>query len=611
MDHSPYQSLSRENREIRLFDLLPGKDGDPITGRLKVISLDRKPKFDAVSYVWGPKDPQTAISLGGDHSLPIGPNLHLALSDLRRRWRPLTLWVDALCINQQDDVEKSHQVPMMSSIYRAARMTRAWIDHEVDPKSPALRALPWLVEKHFSPEEAAPKAIPSRSNAIKGHLRMRQEVESHDWEFWKPVTDILKNEYWSRLWIQQELLVPRDVQFHIRKTQIAGRHLFRLRDNLLMSFYYGEYTSGADHPGRWIKRGYTTYFSRNDSEVKRIRHYESDTPLIYLVHESEEYKASNPRDMVYGCLALANPSEVSTLRVDYTLPLSQVYADVVRNHLIHCKRLDFMLFACFKPGGDYPTWLPTAERTFFFQVTMVFEHLDLDWIGVPGSVSDDGRRLEVQAFRLDTVTHASRKGLAGPALVKESLQGIRDCYLSLHPGATEGDIWSSKHLLGILKWVLPHGQGGFPLEALDGAIGELLDLTKNDQYAELNWDAALALLASRPSASEVLVRALGNLRLQMDWQLPVATCDGRLGLVGCTNPEVSPRPTDQIWLLAGCSQSVVLREQELNPGQFILIGTVFFAEFMDMYNTEVWKWFQRRVLAGDTLEDFTQRIVLV
>ena len=614
MEHSPYQPLSRENREIRVFDLFPGKGKDAVTGRLRVVSLKEKPKFDCLSYVWGASKPQTTISLEGGYSLSIGPNLHLALSDIRRKWRLLTLWVDALCINQQDDQEKAYQVPMMSQLYREARLTRAWLNYEVDPKCPALRALPWLAEEDIYPEDNAPTVSKNRANTTKRLLGMLEGLESHDWDFWKPATDIFKNEYWSRLWIQQELIVSGDVQFHLRQCPIAGRHLFRLRDNLLRSFTYAEYACGADHPGRWLNRGYLEYLSRNVPDLQRIRRGESTTPFVFVVTRSHGFRASNPLDLVYGCLALAHPSERGALRVDYSLPPPQVYADVVRNHLRHWKNVDFVLFSSFgsfKPRPELPTWLPTPERQLFYEVNLDVGTVDLDWLGIPASVSDDGRCLEVKACQLDTVAHSPRKGCVDAASVVESMQAIRDCYLELHPGATDADVWTSKGLVGIVQWPLPHGGDADPLQGLDGAARELLEAARHDPPGELGWDAALTWAAGRPGADGDVVRALGNLRLHLDWQLPVATRRGRLGLVGCASPAVPPRPADQIWLVAGCSQPVVLRARESAPGQFRLVGTVFFAEFMGKYNTEVWQWFQRRVLAGETLEDFTQRIVLV
>ncbi|KAK7955243.1 hypothetical protein PG988_015937 [Apiospora saccharicola] len=498
MAQSPYQPLNREDREIRLFDLFPGKDGDPITGRLRVVSLNRKPRFDCLSYVWG-----------------------------------------------------------------------------FDRNKPEV-----------------------------------EELESHDRNFWKPATDILQKDYWSRVWIQQELVVSHEVRFHIRNVEITGRHLLRLRDNLVMSAVFANKT-GADHPGNGIECGYTTFLSRISDRLVRAKRNKSNTPLIFLATKPIGLQASDPRDAIYGCLALANPSEINTLRVDYCLPLTQVYGDVIRNHLLYWKNLDFMSFRSRYSCAEYPTWLPMPERYISFEVCLRSEPLELDWLGIPASVSHDGLRLEVKACQLDTVTHISRKTAPGDAPIADDLQEILEYHHELHDDTIEGEVWASPSLSEILKWDMPLGFGLLPYEGVEKAIVDLLEVAKNDQHGELDWYAALTSMINSPTVNEKLSNALQSVLLSIRWHLPIATHHGRLGLVSCTNPEVTPLPTDQIWLVAGCSQPVVLREQGPGTGQFSLIGTALFAEFINADNTAVHDWFQDRISRGEALEDFTQRIDLV
>ncbi|KAK8017792.1 hypothetical protein PG993_014118 [Apiospora rasikravindrae] len=606
---SLYQPLNRETNEIRIFDLSPGKAGDPITGRLRVVSLNRKPRFDALSYVWGAPEPQTVITLRGGHSVSIGPNLHLALSDLRRRWRPLKLWADALCINQQDDEEKGHQVPLMSRIFREARMMRAWLNQEIDAKCPALRALRWLVENSLYKREV--RATPCWSNTIKRRLHMLQEVESHDWNFWKPVTDILENKYWFRLWIQQELIISSNVRFHIRKTEIAGRHLLRLHDKLLLSWLY-ESVLDADHPGQRLPEGYTLALLGGNQLVDGIKNFNSIIPLIFFVSKSIGLETTKLPDLVYGCLALANSSEISTLRVDYALPISQVYTDVIRNHLVYWKNLDFMLFSSSRDCEEYPTWLPVPDRLPDFEVVMWGKRLELDWLGIPASVSDDGLSLGVQACQLDKVAHTSSFTPSARGVpMAADLQAVSECYLKIHPDSMEGEVWSAECLVDILKWPFSIGIGYDPIEGVQKALWGLLEVAKSGQHAELDWDRALEALARTPAADKEFITALRQIVPHLCAQIPMATHYGRLGLVGCTNPDVTPRETDQVWLVAGCSQPVVLREQDSSPGHFSVIGIAKFAEFIDQHNTRVTGWFQDRISRGEAPEDFTQRIVLV
>lgn len=40
------------------------------------------------------------------------------------------IWVDALCINQEDDRERAGQVKIMGSIYQRARLVKVWLGKE-------------------------------------------------------------------------------------------------------------------------------------------------------------------------------------------------------------------------------------------------------------------------------------------------------------------------------------------------------------------------------------------------------------------------------------------------------------------------------------------------
>jgi hypothetical protein len=110
------------------------------------------PKYEALSYMWGsPKDPQTAYiemqSLPSSHSMGTGPNhatfsigqnLASALRYLRYKDRTRTLWIDAVCINQADIVERNEQVKRMANIYKLAQRVVAWLGTETENSNHAM-----------------------------------------------------------------------------------------------------------------------------------------------------------------------------------------------------------------------------------------------------------------------------------------------------------------------------------------------------------------------------------------------------------------------------------------------------------------------------------------
>lgn len=75
--------------------------------------------FDALSYVWGQYSGSSHIECDKS-TLGISRSLEIALSSLRYERGQRHLWVDQICINQSDEVEKEQQIPLMAQIYSKA-----------------------------------------------------------------------------------------------------------------------------------------------------------------------------------------------------------------------------------------------------------------------------------------------------------------------------------------------------------------------------------------------------------------------------------------------------------------------------------------------------------
>jgi hypothetical protein len=120
-----YSSLAADNVQIRLVDLKPGDYEDPIRLYLRTVTLDSLVEYDALSYCWG-AEMSPHRSLVDGITIQLTESLDMGLRRLRQRGY-CTLWVDALCINQQDVKERNHQVQHMSSIYGIARHVLIWL----------------------------------------------------------------------------------------------------------------------------------------------------------------------------------------------------------------------------------------------------------------------------------------------------------------------------------------------------------------------------------------------------------------------------------------------------------------------------------------------------
>lgn len=124
MSQYQYSPLLPGPGSIRLLRLMPHEDDTaPIECQLFNYSLKQSSKgahlYEALSYVWGGLDKTLPISIG-EHNFDVTGNLHVALSHLRDRSIERIIWVDAICINQKDLQERSHQVQFMASIYAKA-----------------------------------------------------------------------------------------------------------------------------------------------------------------------------------------------------------------------------------------------------------------------------------------------------------------------------------------------------------------------------------------------------------------------------------------------------------------------------------------------------------
>lgn len=130
--HYTYEPLTTQEDSgpaIRLLTLHPTQLGKDPEVEMQSWPLHSAPEYEALSYCWGSVQPMKFMQLN-NKKFAITPSLYSALWHLAcHRKEPLTLWVDAVCINQGDDAEKSQQVSLMRDIYERASRTVVWLGH--------------------------------------------------------------------------------------------------------------------------------------------------------------------------------------------------------------------------------------------------------------------------------------------------------------------------------------------------------------------------------------------------------------------------------------------------------------------------------------------------
>ncbi|KAH8771494.1 heterokaryon incompatibility protein-domain-containing protein [Hyaloscypha finlandica] len=208
----PYSTLSAAAKEIRLLTLMPGSGNDSIEGSLSTESLQSGPIYEALSYVWGSADNKPNLIIDGV-TFAVTQNLHAALKRLRQQHQSRLLWVDAICINQDDTSEKSFQVAMMSEIY-----------------SKTIKGLLWLGEESQIPSwSVLPPPAPDHNDAVfhafclfrllsAGHhlkdipyFQLEEEGQETYRTFGRRAAHwICTRDWWGRIWTVQECVLPDD-----------------------------------------------------------------------------------------------------------------------------------------------------------------------------------------------------------------------------------------------------------------------------------------------------------------------------------------------------------------------------------------------------------------
>jgi len=124
-------------RWIRILELQPSTTyDDPLHCKIIDADRDRWPVYDACSYVWGTPNFSRPLYTEGSSYIRITPVVEKMLWRLRSQTKIRKLWIDAICLHQQNDWEKAEQIPMMGEIFRQAAKVRIWLgDYESQTRS--------------------------------------------------------------------------------------------------------------------------------------------------------------------------------------------------------------------------------------------------------------------------------------------------------------------------------------------------------------------------------------------------------------------------------------------------------------------------------------------
>lgn len=287
--------------EFRVLRLEPGTSSDPLRGILVREKLEGcSIVYDALSYVWGARLSLEPLQLDS-HPVRVTAGLNEALRHLRHATEMRYIWVDALCINQNDNEETSHQVSVMRDIYRNARKVEVWLGTSNESSSVGMEILAFLA---------------GDENLLYDNPWSRQPPELCI----AGLNDVLHRPYFERAWVVQENVIARCVRMW------SGTDSFQWSSEETVRFLnrlkYAEITP------TWREAGLSTVDMRPLIEVVelsalKIHRMRREIGLIDIVHSMRHRKATDARDMVYAMVGLID--EDALLDIDYTCRTSELY----------------------------------------------------------------------------------------------------------------------------------------------------------------------------------------------------------------------------------------------------------------------------------------------
>lgn len=431
-----YLPLGSQPGGFRLLTLLPGSPDTLLHCQLSNSSLTTRPEYDALSYVWGspssPNDSGNVLVLDG-HRFPATANLVSALRHLRPPTgaAPITLWVDAVCINQADLDERGRQVSMMRDIYASARRVVIWIGEEGDGSDDVFDALPVIVGQQKSAER--PSLMRESSSFFLGL------VDSRPW--------------FSRTWILQELALAQHDPLVVCGWKSAPWSLFIKGWVAIAREVFTEIGMVRPRPDGDVEilaLLKVDVLNELREGAMRLQGGESLRKLLMISRTSE---ATDPRDRVYGLLGMLKADGLGTaIPVDYRKPTAAVYADAMA-HIFSRGEGPYFLSGVFLPGvsataprinslpptveqPNLPSWVPDFSSQVAGKATQTngVQFHPPAGISVSGAGAgcrngkrlDDERTLQVEGLFVDTIDQVISFGTSLDSCIEQlpSLEAV-------------------------------------------------------------------------------------------------------------------------------------------------------------------------------------------
>ena len=330
---SPLYLAFPDSKSTRIFTLCAGRRHHRICGHLSIANLDSGIQYEALSYEWGLNEHKPERRIQVNHQqFNVKHNLYRALKEIRHESRDRVLWIDALCIDQDNTQEKNHQVGLMRQIYSSAQTVLVWLgpsSRDSDIAMDLLSALQ-LGKSKINPsavsEDGCCDAIfflvqvllggmskNSHSSELRSDLEIMYNQQRPNQRPKRQAFDIIANAimnlliwrtYWRRVWIIQEVMLARQIKIHCG-AQAVSWDVLRYIDPI----------SKLWDPVTASLASSTAYLLYQNNTLGSLAHQQKPFDVYHWLYMTTSSISTIPRDKIYGVLAISSNGD--NVLVDY------------------------------------------------------------------------------------------------------------------------------------------------------------------------------------------------------------------------------------------------------------------------------------------------------
>jgi hypothetical protein len=350
-----YHPLDDSRHAVRFLELLPCLDSTTeIRCRLFESSLDENPRYVALSYVWGDTSSREYISVQGK-PVEVIPSQAQILRVLRSRGEDSVsaIWLDGLCINQQDFLERSSQVRLMKRLFAQARDIIVGLGEEIETDEQGIRVLAEIasLSRVLHNANDTDKRDPPDS--------VRDTIDSIETSGgWDAMAAVFRGAWWNRMWTVPEIVLAANgivligslsFNFNIIEQAIKAEPVV---ERFLSPLGRTAFSRLKSQPG-WLA---AKRMMRTRSQWRQ----NNDLPLPALLWRFRYHRCVDPRDKIYALLGICRWEDAEGVRPNHSLAPSEMYSDISRFIIQAYECLDILSICSSYDGDSYgnPSWVP-------------------------------------------------------------------------------------------------------------------------------------------------------------------------------------------------------------------------------------------------------------